>query len=202
MSWIDDIIKNSMMKAFDDPAIQAKAKEAILNALQDKDVLMVLNGKIDERICMHQPIPIPTPTSTTQPQPQPVPVTGMIVVADMGLIPDRMRQAGFQGRDGALYYALAVIYSGGPNSAPDSDVETKILFERRDEIVKWWNGELDKVSAQLKANPGLQAKVIEHDGRINGAERLGCRLVGPTMDYLKQFGDRVTPGDVFPESGY
>jgi hypothetical protein len=200
MSWIDDIIKNSVMKAFDDPQIQAKVKAAILNALLDKDVITKLNGIIDLRIASTSVIPTPTPVP--QPTPQPGPVTGLIVVADLDTIPGRMRSAGFQGRDGVLYYALAQIYSGRPNSAPDTDTETKVLFERQDEIIKWWNGEVDKVSDQLKAHPGLQAKVIEHDGRINGVERLGCRLVGPTMERLAEFGDRVQPGDVFPESGY
>jgi len=113
-----------------------------------------------------------------------------------------MRQAGFNGRDGALYYALAQIYSGRPNSAPDSDSETRILFERRKEVFNWWNDEILKVYDQLQSHPGLQAKVIEHDGRINGVERLGCRLAPPIMDKLSMFGNRVSAGDVFPESGY
>jgi len=125
-----------------------------------------------------------------------------IVVADMNLIPDRMRKAGFGGRDGALYYALAIIYGGGDSCAPPSDGETAVLFQRRDEIYKWWDDELEKVAKQLRANINLTAKIIENDGKPTGAERLGCRLVRPTMERLAEFGDRIQAGDVFPEEGY
>ena len=158
------------------------------------------------------PIPIPTPVPIPTPDPIPVPVpgpVGVIVVADMDLIPDRMRKAGFEGRDGALYYALAVIYGGGDSCAPASDGETALLFQRRAEIYTWWDNYLygDKqkppsIKEQLKANSNLTAKVIEHDGKPTGAERLGCRLVGPTIGRLAEFRDRVQPGDVFPEEGY
>ena len=153
--------------------------------------------------------PIP-PVVVADPPVTPGPVDGIdittigsvLVVADMDLIPTRMRKAGFEGRDGALYYALAIIYMGGDSCATANDGETALLFQRRDEIYKWWDGELEKVSVLMRRNRYLIAKVIENDGKPTGAERLGCRLVGPTMARLAEFGDRVQPGDVFPEEGY
>lgn len=61
------------MKAFDDTAIQTKAKEAVLNILTDKEVVSKLNEMIDARIDIHQPNPNPQP----QPSPPPSPITGL-----------------------------------------------------------------------------------------------------------------------------
>lgn len=147
-----------------------------------------------------EPVPIPpTPTPIPEPTPVPVPITDAVIVADMNTIPERMRAAGFQGSDNALYYALAFVTAFGPGTMPDDGAGSLIELSRRSpEIEKWWWDYVTSIRERLKDNPSLSATIITNDGR----DRCGFRLGPPILERFKEFGDRVQLGTVVPESEY
>lgn len=125
---------------------------------------------------------------------------GEILELDMDTLPERMRQAGFQGSDNALYYALAHVYHYGPEvEMPDDGAGSLAeLNTRRQELYQWFDREIEKVRAVLQANPKATLTAITHDGR----DRCGFRLGEAILVRLSDFGDRVRLGDVLPESAY
>jgi hypothetical protein len=137
------------------------------------------------------------------PVPEPVPLTS-IIVADMDTLPDQMRRAGFNWSDGVCWYALAhAVAIGGqmPDDGAGSLIEPS---KRSEEIAVWWWKEVDKVLAQMRANPSLNAIIIANDGPREGfpGERCGFRLGPPTLERFKEFGSRVQLGDIVPENEY
>jgi hypothetical protein len=145
-----------------------------------------------------QPVPDPIPVPDPVPEPDPIPLTE-IVVADLDIIPDRMRQASFEGSDGALWYALAYVAAFGPGQMPDDGAGSLIELSRRSpEIETWWNQEIEKVKDTLFRNPATTAIAIMNDGR----DRCGFRLGPVIMERLSEFGGRVSLGTVVPESEY
>jgi hypothetical protein len=119
---------------------------------------------------------------------------------NLDTIPDRMRKAGFQGSDNALYYALAHVYNYGPGAEmPDDGAGSlAVLNTQRDAIYNWFDGEVAKVKEILKANPQATVTAITNDGK----DRCGFRLGAAMMERLKEFGNRVQLGTVLPESEY
>ncbi len=119
---------------------------------------------------------------------------------DMSTIPDRMRAAGFQGSDNALYYALAHVYNIGPGQEmPDDDAGSlAVLNTQRDAIYNWFDGEVAKVKNILKTNPQATLTAITNDGR----DRCGFRLGPAIVDRLKEFGNRVQLGTILPDTEY
>jgi hypothetical protein len=119
---------------------------------------------------------------------------------NLDTIPDRMRKAGFQGSDNALYYALAHVYNYGPGTEmPDDGAGSlAVLNTQRDAIYNWFDGEVAKVQDILKANPRATVTAITNDGK----DRCGFRLGAAIMERLKEFGNRVHLGTVLPESEY
>lgn len=126
--------------------------------------------------------------------------TGEKLELDMNTIPDKMRQAGFEGSDNALYYALAHVYSFGPDrEMPDDGAGSlAVLNTQREAIYNWFDREIAKVSGILKSNPKATVTAITNDGR----DRCGFRLGPAIMERLNQFGDRVQLGTVLPDSEY
>lgn len=119
---------------------------------------------------------------------------------NLDTIPDRMRKAGFQGSDNALYYTLAHVYNFGPGAEmPDDETgELTVLNTQRDAIYNWFDGEVAKVGNILKKNPQATVTAITNDGR----DRLGFRLGPAIMERLKEYGNRVQLGEILPESSY
>jgi hypothetical protein len=119
---------------------------------------------------------------------------------NMDTIPDRMRKAGFEGSDNALYYALAHVYNYGPGTEmPDDDAGSlSVLNTQRDAIYNWFDGEVAKVKDLLEKNPQATLTAITNDGK----DRCGFRLGAAIMERLKEFGGRVQLGTVLPESEY
>ena len=119
---------------------------------------------------------------------------------NMDTIPDRMRKAGFQGSDNALYYALAHVYNYGPGAEmPEEETgELTVLNTQRDAIYNWFDGEVAKVKDILKKNPQVTVTAITNDGR----DRCGFRLGPAIMERLKEFGNRVQMGTILPDSEY
>jgi Ca2+-binding EF-hand superfamily protein len=125
---------------------------------------------------------------------------GETLSLNMETIPERMRAAGFEGSDNALYYALAHVYNLGPGREmpTEGDESLMALNRRRDEIHQWFEGEMTKVENILRTNPRATLTAITNDAR----DRCGFRL-GPAMvERLQAFGDRVQLGDVVPVSAY
>jgi hypothetical protein len=119
---------------------------------------------------------------------------------DMNTIPDRMRAAGFQGSDNALYYALAHVYNNGPGAEMPDDGAGSLatLNTQREAIYNWFDGEVAKVKNILKTNPQATLTAITNDGR----DRCGFRLGPAIVDRLKEFGNRVQLGTILPDSEY
>ncbi len=119
---------------------------------------------------------------------------------NMDTIPDRMRQAGFQGSDNALYYALAHVYNVGPGTEmPDDEAGSlATLNTQRDAIYNWFDGEVAKVGNILKRNPQATVTAITNDGR----DKCGFRLGPAIVERLKEFGNRVQLGRILPDSEY
>jgi hypothetical protein len=111
-----------------------------------------------------------------------------------------MREAGFEGSDNALYYALAHVYNYGPGAEmPDDGAGSlAILNTQRDAIFNWFDGEMAKVTNILKTNPQAKVTAIANDG----PDRCGFRLGSAIMERLREFGDRVQLGTILPESEY
>jgi hypothetical protein len=125
---------------------------------------------------------------------------GEKLALDLEKIPDRMRQAGFQGSDNALYYALAHVYNFGPEREMPDDGAGSLatLNTQREAIYNWFDGEVSKVRDILKKNPQATLTAITNDGR----DRCGFRLGPAIAERLKEFGDRVQLGTLLPESEY
>ena len=119
---------------------------------------------------------------------------------NLDTIPERMRKAGFEGSDNALYYALAHVYNYGPGAEMPDDGAGSLatLNTQRDAIYNWFDGEVAKVEDILKANPQATVTAITNDGK----DRCGFRLGAAIMERLKEFGNRVQLGTVLPESEY
>jgi len=160
------------------------------------------------------PTPVPGPPPTPYPAPEPTPIptpsptpsvgstvftqTGNVITQDMNTLPGSMRQAGFSGRDNALFYAITNIYRRGPGpelSVKEGDSELARLNQQRAEIYKWYDAEVVKVKGTLMTYPNLTVVAITNDG----FDRLGCRLGPAIVDRLKEFGGRVQLGNVLPE---
>jgi hypothetical protein len=158
------------------------------------------------------PVPVPTPTPYPPPGPTPTPVptvestvftrTGTVITLDMNTLPRSMGLAGFSGTDGGLYYAMATLYRMGEVSLPDvpdlSDIHAK-----KKEIIQWFDNEVMRVVATMKANPSFTLVCISNDGK--GPDKLGFRLGPPIMERVMGAGiapNRVTLGEVLPESAY
>jgi len=122
--------------------------------------------------------------------------SGNVVTWNMDHEAENMRQAGFQGRDTALWYTLAFIYAFGPDKVlplSDSDPDMIRLNGQRQEIYNWFDGEVLKVKAQMLADPALRCVAITNDGY----DRCGFRLGPPIVARLSEFGSRITLGDIY-----
>jgi len=195
MSWLDDIIKGSVLKAFDDPVIKKKGVEAILNVLKDKAVLSVLNGIIAQWFKDNQSIPVPGPPPTPPPIPPP-PVSTSITLFDLGDVWKVMQKEGFPGREGVLLYALGQVARG--YKIPIQSEELELIDSYYSRIKTWYDTQVNEAKGKLEKDQGLPLVVIDNDAK----DRFGFRLGPPTYELLQGFGDRVTLGIIFPEDQY
>jgi hypothetical protein len=156
------------------------------------------------------PGPYPAPVPTPIPVPVPVPVastvftqTGTVITLNMDTLPGSMRAAGFGGTDGGIYYAIAHIVAFGPGLGMVTHPELNELNTKKDAIANWFDAEIVKVAATMKANPTFTFVAITNDGR--GPDKLGFRLGPPILRRLAELGiasDRMQLGSVLPESAY
>jgi hypothetical protein len=115
---------------------------------------------------------------------------------DLDTLPDRMRQAGFEGTDNQLYYALASTYADWPWQPDPNDPASIKLSDQREDIYKWFDNIVSGVGRQMKANPYLTASAVINDG----PDRLGARLGPAIMKKLSNFGDRVQMGTLYEDT--
>jgi len=149
-----------------------------------------------------QPVPVPTPTPT----PVPVPVTnvftenGNLLTLDMNTLPGSMRNAGFSGSDNALYYTMAHVYAFGPNSVMPDDSAGSLahLNTLRSQISSWFDKEVLKAGAIVRANVNMNMVAITNDGR----DRCGFRLGPAIVERLRDLGSRIQLGHVIPAEEY
>ncbi len=137
--------------------------------------------------------PTPPPTPTPPPSPTPPPtassvfsVQGNLITLDLDTLPGSMRAVGFDGCDNSLYYVMAYIYNYGPGEGlPDDGAGSNAWAQsasKQKEIHSWFDGEVLKVVAQMKANPSLQLIAITNDGRDRCGFRLGPPIVSRVVD--------------------
>lgn len=118
-----------------------------------------------------------------------------LILADMDVVPDRMTEAGFVGREPAQYYALSRSYADFA-WVPGGDGDLQTLSEQRDEISAWWQAYIDQVIAVMRRQPSLTVLVILNDGhdRTGGTLGLASRRAFPA-----ELQDRVELGDIVPD---
>ena len=142
--------------------------------------------------------PIPKPEPVPVPEPSPGhPET--LIIADMLLIPDQMRQAGFQGRDTALWYSLSRQIAWGDFGFENEggiDGELKALHDRQGEIVAWWDKRVQEIIKQMRENSLATVTIIVNDG----PERCGRQLSLGTMNmFPDDLKPRVQLGETVPD---
>lgn len=111
----------------------------------------------------------------------------------MTTLPDRMREAGFQGTDNPLYYALASTYADWPWQPDPADPDFVRLSERRGEIYEWFDKIVMDVANTMESNPQQKVTAIINDG----PDRLGFRLGPAIMEKLNKFGTRAQMGTLY-----
>jgi len=153
------------------------------------------------------PVPVPTPTPVPGPTPLPVAtsvftVSGNVITLDMNTLPGSMRDQGFQGSDGALYYFAATVYRYGAGVGLVDVPDLKQLQGKQGAFYDWFDKEVGKVIDLMKANPMLTMVAITNDGK--GPDKLGFRIGPPIVDRVSAAGlaSRVQLGSVVPESEY
>jgi hypothetical protein len=133
---------------------------------------------------------------------KPVPTTPMVFeridnyyTVNMDHIADQMRAAGFKGRNTALWFTIAFVYNYGPEKdlLNLGDAEMAVLQTQRQQIYDWFDAEVLKVLATMKADPSLRVVAITNDGY----DRCGFRLGPPIVSRLSDYSDRVVLGDIF-----
>ncbi|HEY7141958.1 MAG TPA: fibronectin type III domain-containing protein [Methylomirabilota bacterium] len=112
-----------------------------------------------------------------------------LVLADMRQVPGRMRQAGFRGRDNALYYTLSRSYAewnwhGDPHD-PDAH-----LSDQRRELHDIWSNYIDVVVSVMSAAPQTTALILDNDG----PDRCGKELGEYTQRQMSAVRNRVELG--------
>jgi hypothetical protein len=149
--------------------------------------------KPDDEDTKPDPKPDPIPPTPPDPVPDPIPVVKHIIIADMDLIPERMRHQGWAGSNNELWYALCHTYAGREWFDPYNNPISTALYTDRDRIYQWWDAYVLDIAGQMRANPGLTATVIVNDKNDAG----GLYLGPPTMEKLREFGDRVVMGQIY-----
>ena len=155
------------------------------------------------------PAPVPTPTPVPGPTPPPIAssvfsVQGSTITLDMNTLPGSMRAAGMcEGSDNSCYYVMAFIYNYGTgDEIPDDKAGSNAWAQgMRRKIYDWFDGEVVKVAAMMKANPTLTLVAISNDGPDRCGFRLAPNIV-QKMGSLGGFTGRVSYGYMMPPEEY
>jgi hypothetical protein len=112
-----------------------------------------------------------------------------LVLADMGQIPGRMRQAGFRGRDNALWYTLSRSYAEWNWRGDPRDPDAHLSNQRR-ELHDFWSNYIEVVVAVMAAVPQTTALILDNDG----PDRCGKELGEYSQRQMSAVGRRVELG--------
>lgn len=117
-----------------------------------------------------------------------------LVLADLRHVPDRMRQAGFRGRDNALWYTLSRSYAGWNWPATPGDPDYHLTNQRR-ELHDVWSNYIDVVGSVMAATPQTTAVILDNDG----PDRCGKTLGEYTERQLSAVRARVELGHYYQD---
>jgi hypothetical protein len=117
-----------------------------------------------------------------------------LVLADLGQVPGRMRQAGFRGRDNALWYTLSRSYAEWPWHGKAGDPDAHLSDQRR-ELHDIWSNYINVVVSVMSAAPQTTALILDNDGH----DRCGKELGEYTQRQMSAVRGRVELGRVHHE---
>lgn len=141
------------------------------------------------------PVTPPDPVSPLEPPAEPGPTDESFIICDLATLPEQMRADGIMFKDNAIYYGVACAWAGHGWTINE---ETQPIYEAQEHIRDWFESHIQKAIRKLQTDLSLTAVAIANDGR----DRCGF-LIGPAiMERLKWFGNRVTLGQIVPESEY
>ena len=112
-----------------------------------------------------------------------------LVLADLARVPDRMRQAGFRGRDNALWYTPSRSYAEWNWQTKPGDPDNHLSNKRR-ELHDIWANYVEVVVAAMTAAPQTTALILENDA----VDRCGKTLGEYTQRQMGRVGGRVELG--------
>jgi hypothetical protein len=110
-----------------------------------------------------------------------------LILANLNVTNDRMREAGFNGRDTALWYALSRFINAGNTYPPPQgfDSEAAVLHEQGPQIIEWWQNYVAAVVRVMQKRSDLTVSIISND---DNEDKGGRSLANGTM--------RLFPDDV------
>jgi hypothetical protein len=117
-----------------------------------------------------------------------------LVLADLARVPDRMRQAGFRGRDNALWYTLSRSYAEWNWQLKPGDADSHLSDQRR-ELHDIWANYIDVVVSAMVAAPQTTVLILENDA----VDRCGKTLGEYTQRQLRSVAGRVELGRFHPD---
>ena len=117
-----------------------------------------------------------------------------LVLADLVKVPGRMRQAGFRGRDNALWYTLSRSYAEWNWHTKAGDPDNHLSNQRR-ELHDIWANYINVVVSAMQAAPQTTAVILENDGH----DRCGKTLGEYTQRQMNAVRGRVELGHFFQD---
>jgi hypothetical protein len=120
-----------------------------------------------------------------------------LIIANMDLTADRMRDSGFNGRDTALWYALSRMINAGNTFPPEQgfDSEAAVLHEQGPQIIKWWEDYIHAVINVMQRRNDVTVSLVSHDDNEDkGGKSLANGTYRLFPDELKgrvDFGDAI-----------
>ena len=117
--------------------------------------------------------------------------SAQLVIADMDRIPERMREAGFRGRDNALWYTLSRSYAGWNWNTKPGDPDNH-LGNQRKELHDFWSNYLKAVLQVMQAVPFSRALMLLNDGH----DKCGDVLAQYSLNQLSAVRSRIETGHV------
>jgi hypothetical protein len=116
-----------------------------------------------------------------------------LLISNMRYIPEKLRQADFQGSDNCLYFVLSRTIAGF-DWAPSA--ESQRLYDQRPEMTKWWSDYINAVIGVMQKRPDLTVTLIANDGY----DVCGRSLGRGTYDlFPPELLGRVAMGETVPD---
>jgi hypothetical protein len=127
-------------------------------------------------------------------------VAGNLITLDLENVPEAMNRIGIPGDANELYYSLAHVYAFGPAREMVSELAAQNPY--RQQIFDWFDAEVLKVIAMLKANRNLSLIAISNDGKDRCGFRLGPAIVERVLNDPAISASRVQVGQTLSPEEY